>query len=146
MAEAMFNRKLQGYDLSDDWCVGSAGTWAGDGLPPMPMAVKAMSLRGIDIGSHTSVPIDDVALESYQLILVMERGHKEAIALEFPEIADRVYLMSEMTGGTTDVVDPVAGALRDHSHAADLIEQVIESGFERIKALAKHEGPSEETK
>ncbi len=133
----MFGKKLQDMNVLNDWQVDSAGTWAGDGLLPMASAIDAMSARGIDVSEHQSKPIDEVQLKDFQLILVMERGHQEAIRLEFPEVADRVYLLSEMTGSAYEVDDPVTGTLRDHSHAADVIEQLLAAGFDQIEKLSE---------
>ena len=133
----MFSKKLQDMNMMNEWQVDSAGTWAGDGLLPMTSAIDAMSARGIDVSEHQSKPIDAVQLKDFQLILVMERGHQEAIRVEFPEVADRVYLLSEMTGRAYEVDDPVAGSLRDHSHAADVIEQLLAVGFDQIEKLSE---------
>lgn len=136
MAEAILREYLHEFDSGDEWSVASAGTWAADGLSPMPHAVRAMAERGIDIREHRSRAVDHMPLDSFNLILVMERGHKESLTWEFPAIADRVYLMSEMTGSSFDVADPVTGTLRDHAHTADMIQEMIVTGIDRIRELA----------
>ena len=136
MAEALLREGIQAGDMTDGWRIGSAGTWAGTGFPPMPMAVQAMAERGIDVSGHGSVPVDQVQLDSYDLILVMERGHLESLSWEFPEIADRVHLMSEMTDGAYGVEDPVAGTLQEHRRTADTLAQILDEGMGRIRELA----------
>lgn len=39
----------------------------------------------------------------------MEQRHKEALQVEFSAVAQRVFLLSEMAGGTWDVPDPSDG-------------------------------------
>jgi len=75
-------------------------------------------------------------LQSFNLILTMEEGQKEALQIEFPELAHRVYLLSEMIGLTFNIADPVGGDLQDYRVTADEIEQIITDGFETISQLA----------
>ncbi len=100
--------------------------------------MEVMAAYGIDVSEHRSTPIDDLNLEDYQLILVMEHGHKESISVDFPAAADRVYLLSEMDDSHYDINDPVSGSLRDYSHSLDIIKQIIDNGYKRIEELAAH--------
>ena len=136
MAEAWFRERLSHSDSTDNWRIGSAGTWAVSGLPPMPLAMQAMEKQGIDISRHASVSVDKLTLDEYNLILVMERGHQESLQWEFPEIADRVHLMSEMADGAFEITDPVSGNLQDHLHTADTLERIVDVGFDKICELA----------
>ncbi len=136
MAEALFRDLVQKQDGQTRWRVSSAGTWAVDGLPAMPLAEAVMEELGLDIKSHSAHIVDHELLSSFSLILVMERGHKEALQVEFSEIAKRIYLLTEMCGGHYDIYDPVSGTLRDYRATAAEIRQLIEQGWERIDALA----------
>lgn len=137
IAEALFRERVGASGADAEWRIGSAGTWAGTGLPAMPMAVQTLADRGIDVSNHSSLPVEQVPLDSYRLILVMEQGHKEALKWEFPEIADRVYLLSEMSSGAYDVNDPVAGTLHDHEETAKIIDRLLADGYGRICELAQ---------
>ena len=136
MAEAILRVMITQSDLQGEWLIDSAGTWADNGRPPMPLAARAMAAEGIDISDHRSRSVDSVPLDDYALILVMERGHKESLSWEFPTIKDRIYLISEMTGEEFDVDDPVAGKVQDHIHAAEVLRQILTNGFERIRDLS----------
>ncbi len=139
MAEALL-RELVAADSSrgDAWRIESAGTWAVAGLPPMPRTEAVMAERGIDIGAHVSQPIEECAVESFNLVLVMEKGHREALIHEFPEIAGRVYLISEMAGMNDEVHDPVAGTTADYRRTADELHRILTTGMSRIRQLAAH--------
>jgi protein-tyrosine phosphatase len=136
MAEALLREQVRDQNALEHWRIGSAGTWAIAGMPPMPKAVDAMAELGIDISGHRSCPVDDAQIGSYALILVMERGHKEALTVEFPEFADRVYLLSEMTGQAYEIGDPITGPTSGYRHTAEMLEEVVKAGFERIRTLA----------
>jgi protein-tyrosine phosphatase len=137
MAEALLREMLSKSDVAGDWRIASAGTWALDGRPPMPNAIRVMSMRDIDIREHRSRSVDHTPLDEYALILVMEQGHKESLRWEFPEVADRVHLMTEMVGNSHDVLDPVAGDMRDHIQTADAIQDILADGFARIRDLSR---------
>ena len=80
LAEQLFRRQLEaGVQDSAAWRVASAGTWTKPGLPAMPLAQQAAAELGLDLSTHRSQPIDDIALEDYGLIITMEQGQQEAI-------------------------------------------------------------------
>lgn len=132
MAMALF-RNLVG----SDWRVESAGTWAAEGQPASEGAVAEMGARGLDLSSHRSRCVSRELMQPFKLILTMERGHKEALQVEFPELADRVFLLSEMDGKVEDVDDPYGGTAQDYQVAAQTLERYLVDGFERIQALAQ---------
>ena len=74
-------------------------------------------------------------MASYDLILAMVSNHKEALHVEFPECAHKVFLLSEMVGGDWDLDDPVGMPLEEYRTTADLIEGVLEEGWEKIVEL-----------
>jgi len=80
--------------------------------------------------------VDLEMIASYQLILVMERGHKEALRIEFPEMAGQIFLVSEMINKKFDIVDPVGGPLTEYQATAREINMIIEQGFEMICQLS----------
>ena len=135
MAMALFRAKLG--EQADSWRVESAGTWAADGEPAHPKAQLAIAERGLDLSRHYSRSVSRELLRQFNLILTMEISHKEALRLEFPEIAARVHLLSEMVGQTFNILDPVGGSEQDFRIAAQDIDQIISDGFERILQLAK---------
>lgn len=137
MAEALLQAKLEEEDLSGDWRVESAGTWASAGHPAAALSQQVMEARGIDISQHRSKGVEGGYLEKFDLILTMERNHKEALQVEFPELSDRIYTLSEMAGQKFDIEDPMGGSEADFEATADEIERLIEAGSEKIKRLAQ---------
>jgi protein-tyrosine-phosphatase len=133
MAEALWRIRLGD---AAGWRVESAGTWAMDGQPAARYAQQVIQQRGSDLSQHRSRVVDKELLESFRLILVMEQGHKEALRFEFPAIASRVYLLSEMEDESQDIHDPVGGSMLDFEEAARELDCILEKGSEKIRRLA----------
>jgi protein-tyrosine phosphatase len=135
LAAACFRRELAAHKLEAGWQVSSAGTWTTDGLPAAEGAIAAARRLGFDIADHRSRIINAQLVEEAGLIVVMEQGHKEALQSEFPEIAHKVYLMSEVaTGVSYDIPDPVSPSAAGEIPTE--IDELIHNGFKRIYAMA----------
>ena len=140
MAAGIFKKLLESREMNwREWKVESAGTWTTRGNPAAQKAIVVMADRGIDIRNHISRPITHLPLERYRLILTMEAGQKEAIRVEFPQVALRTYLLSEIIGETRDIADPIGGTIQDFVKTADDLEHVLDSGFSKICKLAAPE-------
>lgn len=134
MAMGLLRAKVE--PQGTQWVIASAGTWGFDGDPAAMNAQLAMSEKGIDISEHRSRQVTHEMMAEFNLILTMERGHKEALQIEFPALASRVYLLSEMVDSRFDIDDPMGGSLDDFMETANELEQLISDGFERILELS----------
>lgn len=123
-------------DISAPWKIESAGTWAIPDQPAASNTRKILLELGQDISDHHSRIVTLKILWAFNLILVMERGHKEALRVEFPQVAGRVYLLSEMIDKNYEIDDPVGGSLDDYRSTARLIERILDEGFETISRLS----------
>ena len=137
MAMGLFKQKVKAELI--DWRIESAGVWAGEGYPATANALKVMAERGINISDHRSRQITKEMIQEFNLILVMEKGHKEALKYEFQEYASRIYLLSEMIGCNSNVEDPIGSSMVDFIDTANEIEQILDQGFEQINQLAEGE-------
>ena len=140
MAETLFKHFLEKkYPPADvlNWQVASAGTLAARGEPATLGAQLAMSRRELTLINHRSKQVTRKLLAKFKLVLVMESGHKEALQVEFPLYARKIYLLSEMAGKQGDIEDPIGGSLADYAMTANEIDGLIEGGFEKIFQLAK---------
>ncbi len=147
MAEALFKRILEERRQADpsipaEWRIGSAGTWAREGDPASTGSQMVMGEKGIDLSSHRSRCVTKEMLEEYSLSLVMERNHKEALQAEFPELANRIFLLSEIAGSARDIRDPYGGSLADYRDTARELEDLLTRGFDRIYQLAQVKSPA----
>jgi protein-tyrosine phosphatase len=119
-----------------DWRINSAGTWAVEGNRAPEDLQIVLGKRGIDLTAHRSRIVDTTILETSDLILVMERGHKEALKIEYPDHARRIFLLGEMIGKETEIKDPIGGPLHKYESTAIEIEYILKEGYPRIKLLS----------
>ena len=138
MASALFQARLKAEREDwEQWLVDSAGTWATQGQLASANSVKAMASRDLDISKHRSKEVSEAFLEMFDLVLTMEMSHKEALRAEFPSLAGRIFLLSEMSGPARNVEDPYGLALKDYEKTAQEIEGYVQTGFaEIIKRVA----------
>ena len=137
MAEALLKQRVEGAGLAG-WEVASAGTWTMDGAPASRYAVQLMAERGLDLSAHRSQAVNSCLMERADLVLAMTRNHAEALRLEFPARSQEIFLLSEMKDGRRyDVMDPYGGSLADYQACVNLLEDLIDAGFDRIKSLSE---------
>jgi len=107
IAEAAFRNLLQKRGIENNWTVGSAGNWAENGLSPIYSAAWMQVHFGIDLSKHRSRLIDRGLLMQYNLVLVMEKNQKEALQIEFPEMSQKVFMLTGLCDGPVyDIMDP----------------------------------------
>lgn len=135
MAMTLFRARL-GREAAS-WRIESAGTWAVEGDPAANRARYVMQARGLSLNEHSSRVVTRSMLRQFNLILTMERGQKEALQAEFPEVARRVYRLGDVASVNEDVRDPVGGMTVDFEDTALELERLIDLGFERICQLAQ---------
>lgn len=139
MAAALFQERLK-QERTDwqDWLIESAGTWAREGEGAASNSKLVMEQRGLDISDHRARTVTPSMLRLYDLILTMEPGQKEALQVEFPMVAKRVFMLSEMEGSMTPISDPYGGPLEGYQKTAEKLEQIFANGMQRIYALVEH--------
>jgi protein-tyrosine-phosphatase len=135
LAEGLL-RLMVGVD-NPDWEVGSAGTWANDGTPASLNSVLVLKARGYDLSEHRSRTVDRELIETHALVLTMEKGHKEALRIEFSRHAGRIFLLSEMIGKLFDIADPIGQPLAEYEATARDIDLILAQGFNRISELSE---------
>ena len=134
MAEYLFKEKI---GEAVDWEISSAGTYTRNGLPTNNEVLTTLQKYGIDAGSHRTKIITRRKIANHNLVLCLASNHKEALQAEFPDLKDRIYLLSEMVGETASVDDPIGGPLVEYEAAAEEIDNYLTEGFERIVRLAE---------
>jgi len=136
MASALFQGQIAQRPDAKRWRVASAGVWAMDGSPAARYTQAVVEKRGFDLSSHRAQGVSRELLRRYDLILTMERGHKEALQAEFPGLANRIYVITEMVDCRGDIADPMGGAVIDYEDTARELEGILTLGMEKIISLA----------
>lgn len=136
MAEAILKRLVADRTDASKWYIESAGTWASQDSPPVPLAQIAMQRQGLDISLHRSQPVTDELIQKFDLILTMENHHKEGLQYQFKQSYERIFMLSEMIGLVENIPDPVGGDLADYVATANRLERILSNGLPRIFQLA----------
>ena len=118
----------------DSWLVDSAGLQAGRGQPASNRMISALERRGLDLRAHRSRPLEDVILDLYPLVLVMEPQHRLDLLARLPHLSEKVFLLAEMCGEQTGVPDPYGSDDLAYQRTVEQLEAYIERGFSRIVA------------
>ncbi len=135
MAEGLLKAQLR--ERLDGWRIESAGVAAYDGSPASQKTVQLLAEKGIDLSHHRARQLDRYLMEQFALVLVMEHRHKAILQSQYPEVASKVFLLSEMIGDQSEIDDPVGGTLEDYRETALQIEMILQKGFDRIEQLAQ---------
>jgi protein-tyrosine-phosphatase len=136
MAAGLLKQQIARLGQTEQWQVASAGTWAIPDRPATLLARTAMAEKAIDLSGHLSQSLDGELLRSADVILVMTRQHLEAICAEFPEVAGKTFLLSQLSGQMFDIDDPVQGTIDDYRRCANELQRILADGYARLTELA----------
>jgi len=141
LAAALFSRKLQADGTAEGWVVESAGTWTTAGRRVPPNFQKAARALGIELKDHRTRQINERLLAGYDLIVVMEKGHREALRVEFPSLQGRVHLLSELADQLEyDVADPAGTTMAIREIIANM-SAMVDRAYAGICQLAESGDP-----
>jgi protein-tyrosine-phosphatase len=126
----------------EDWQIESTGIWAQPGVPPAQNTLEVLRVRGVDLSDYRSRPITTEMVQDFNLILTMERNHREALRSAFPQYRGKIFMLSEMINQMDDVVDPIGGPLTGFEETAREIETILDKGYGRIQRLAAGQYPA----
>jgi protein-tyrosine phosphatase len=136
VAEALLRCQLVAGGLGD-WQVSSAGTWAEQGRPASRYSTLLMAEHGQDLNQHRSRVVTGTLLDEVDLVLCMESGHAEALRAEFPHYAQKIYLLSQMSGRNYSISDPYGGSLDEYRQMVRDISAALDAGLVRIIELVE---------
>ena len=136
VGEVVLRDSLRKQGLTD-WSVASAGTWAEPNRNAAAFSRQLMAAQGHNLEDHRSRMVSEEDLAAADLVLVMEMGHAEALRAEFPQYANKVYLLSEMAGPRYSVTDPYGGPLEAYQEMVTELTTLIDKGLPRIMQLAQ---------
>jgi protein-tyrosine-phosphatase len=142
MAEVLMKQEVARRGETLQWKIQSAGTWTEPGLPATQFSLAVMARRQIDLAEHLSRPVNGDLLRAADIILVMTRNHQESLRAEFPEIAPRLHLLSQLVDRSFDIEDPYGGTLDDYEACADDIQNILTNGWARLVELTDRVVPA----
>lgn len=125
IAEAILSADLT------DITVASAGIGAVVGSDVDPTARAVAEAAGVVVKDHVARQFTREIGEQYDLILVLEAGHKREIERIAPELSGRVMRLSRWTGDT-DIPDPYRKSREFHEHVFALIQEATTGWVSRL--------------
>jgi hypothetical protein len=67
----------------------------------------------------------------------MELGHAEALRTEFPDLADKIFTLSEMSGPGYSVYDPYGEPRPAYEAMVTEVTKLVDNGLNQMVALAQ---------
>jgi protein-tyrosine-phosphatase len=114
----------------------SAGTGAPVGARATSAAAEVMREMDIDLSAHRAQQLEAGLIRGADLILVMERRHREAVLDLVPEAALRTRLLLEYSGGTEEVEDPIGRSLEFYRRTARQMLAAVEQVAADVRTRA----------
>lgn len=93
--------------------VGSVGTWARPGRPPMPEAVQAAGERGADISAFRAASLAPGVVAEADLVVTMTSEHRDEVAHIAPEAASKTFTLKELVALLQSLPPPSEPPSRD---------------------------------
>jgi glycine hydroxymethyltransferase len=138
MAEGLFRKMIAGRP---DLQVSSAGVSTYPGQRPSPHAIEVLAKVGIDISSTRSKPLTEQLVQQATWIIAMTRSHLDSIFYQYPEAAEKTYLLREFEPGAAsfDIADPIGLGIDAYEEARVTIENALPGLLEFITSEGVNE-------
>ena len=136
MAKGLLKKVLQ--DQGKEFMVISAGIAALPGLRPTRETIEVMARHHIDVTAHLTQRLTNDMVESADLVLVMERIHKQEILNRLPNAKKKVFLLREYAGAPSnyaadiEVPDPIAKPMDVYESCFQLIQEAVEKVVKKL--------------
>ncbi|GAO01353.1 low molecular weight protein-tyrosine-phosphatase [Anaeromyxobacter sp. PSR-1] len=127
MAEALLRARFEGRAGAR---VESAGVAALVGRPADESARELLAARGIDLSAHRARQLTPALITGFDLVLVMEEGHRREVEAIAPGARGRVQRLGRFGG--FDVPDPYRQGRPAFERALALIERGLDDFEEKV--------------
>jgi protein-tyrosine phosphatase len=132
MAMALLRGAAARRGDAERYAFSSAGTWGLDDEPASQFAQLEIADRGLSLADHRARTVSREIVDGADLILVMTRSHRDALAAEFPDVLPRLHLLSELGGVEYDINDPYRQPREVYRTCARELEELVERGYHRL--------------
>lgn len=112
-----------------DLDVSSSGIMATEGIPASANGATSAREDGIDMSPHRSRFVRPEELRNCDLIFTMSASQKKHLELLMPEIADKLYMITEFGNPgkrPKDISDPIGGSLNVYKKSYQNLRAEIE--------------------
>ncbi|OLQ76105.1 protein tyrosine phosphatase [Photobacterium proteolyticum] len=111
--------------------VASAGVGALVGKTADKMAAEVALENGVSLDGHIAQQLKSELCREYDLILVMEKGHVEAVTKIAPEARGKTMLFGQWVG-QRDIPDPYRQSREAFEHAYSLIDEAAKAWAKKL--------------
>ncbi|MGF1788263.1 protein tyrosine phosphatase [Photobacterium swingsii] len=111
--------------------IASAGVGALVGKPADKIAAQVAQEHGISLDGHVAQQVTSDLCRDYDLILVMEKGHIDAVANIAPEARGKTMLFGQWIG-QKDIPDPYRQSREAFDHAYALIDGAAQAWAQKL--------------
>lgn len=124
-------KNIAGKVPNAEVAVSSAGTFAGQGQPISSIAVETLEENGISPVGASTRRLDSVVIRSSDIILTMEKAHRDEVVRIDAGAEDKTFLLKEYAGFTGDVEisdpfgDSIDGYRRCYLEIRECIDKII---------------------
>ncbi|NVC64589.1 low molecular weight phosphotyrosine protein phosphatase [Vibrio sp. 05-20-BW147] len=101
------------------------------GKPADAMAIEVARENGVDVENHQSQQLTPALCSQYDLILVMEKGHMEALTQISPEARGKTMLFGQWIG-QQEIPDPYRQSKEAFVHAYQLIDKAAQAWAKKL--------------
>jgi protein-tyrosine-phosphatase len=112
--------------LPAGWEVRQGGTLDLPARSSTPEAIAAAAERGIDLSTHASHPVTRADLDAAGAVLVFDWQIRDELVERYPEFAERVFLLGEVTPGSVEIADPMGYPVATYRETYRDIDRRIE--------------------
>ncbi|MFQ5681237.1 MAG: L-threonylcarbamoyladenylate synthase [Candidatus Omnitrophota bacterium] len=133
MAEYLFRQALSKSGVKDI-SVSSCGVRAIDGADATCFVRGLLSREGLDASGHRARAMNKDILRRADLILVMEKAHRDEITRAYPEFSSRVRLLRKFAGDdlAKDIEDPMGKEEEGYRRCLVQIKGLVEKLVSRV--------------
>jgi len=113
--------------LPTGWETSSAGLYATVGAGASEEAIKVLVKRNIDLAPHRSRPLMREHVDDACIVVVMTRAHREQLRARYPEVEDKVYLLTtfDPEAAGSDVADPIGSTRAVYEDTCSRLEAAM---------------------
>ncbi len=137
MAKYYLQKRLADENISNI-DVTSAGIFALDNNPASPDTQQIMESIGAPLTDHRSYPLTLEKVQDADLILVMEKNHKDLIEKRMPRMAHKVKLLGSYINGE-EIIDPYGSEREVHQESFQQIRDAVENLIKEISTEWKQD-------
>lgn len=132
MGEGILKNILKKKGISNI-TVSSAGIEANPEYRIYGDLAEVMRDGGIDFSNHASTQITEQLANKSDMIIVMEKRHKEFITKSFPQTNSKIFLLNELAGyGEIEIEDPIGHPPPAHKLKLEEIKNCIKKCLPKI--------------